>query len=233
MLYCTLLIVSVLFPYKIINFFGFPEPGGIFVFPLTYLLGGAIAEAYGRELALRMVYASIFCLVVFNILIAIIIRIPSVPDAPNQEVFINAFGHSIRLTIGCFVGLIFSDLTNVYRITKLKVVLGGRYFIQRCLWTTAISEAIFNISTYLITYLGVIPFNKVCLLMLDSWILKMMYSFFMILPLLFLMNFLKKSEGIDVYDVKDTNMSKLNPESLFMKLFDSKVNKNTLSKILD
>jgi len=220
MLYCTLLIASVLLPYKIINLFGFSEPGGIFIFPLTYLLGGAIAEAYGRTIALRMVYSSIFCLFALNIIVAIIIRIPSMPDAPHQEVFIQAFGQSIKLFIGCFVGLICSDLTNVYRITKLKVLFRGKYFAQRCLWTTAISEAIFNVTTYTITYVGVIPGNNVLKLMLYSWVLKMIYSIIMIFPLLLLMRFLKKAEGVDEYDVT-VDTSGFNPEFVFFKFLNA------------
>lgn len=218
MLYCTLLIASVLLPYKIINLFGFGLPGGIFIFPLTYLLGGAIAEAYGRVMALRMIYSSIFCLFLLNIIIAIIIRIPSMPGVPHQEVFLQAFGQSIRLSIGCFVGLISSDLTNVYRITKLKLLFGGKYFFQRCLWSTAISEAIFNMTTYFITYLGMMPLNNIFKLMFYSWVLKMIYSLIMIFPLLFLMNFLKTSEGIDIYDVDNDSLSKFNPEAIFIKL---------------
>jgi queuosine precursor transporter len=215
MFYCTLLTASILLPYKIINFFGFSEPGGIFIFPLTYLLGGAIAEAYGRAMALRMVYSSIFCLSVFTVIIAIIIRIPSIPNAPHQEVFIQAFGHGIRLTVGCFAGLLCSDLTNVYKITKLKLLFGGKYFVQRCLWSTAISEAIFNITTYTITYAGIIPTNNIFKLMVYSWILKMIYSLIMIFPLLLLMHFLKNAEDVDVYDVEDT-VSGFNLETVLL-----------------
>lgn len=215
MLYCTLLTVSVLLPYKIINIFGFSEPGGIFIFPMTYLLGGAIAEAYGRKMALRMVWSSVFCLLFFNLLLYIIIRIPSAPTATHQEVFLQAFGSSMRLFAGCFVGLLCSDLTNVYRITRLKLIFKGRYFIQRCLWTTAISEGIFNVVTYTITYFGVISTHNLYMLMIYSWCLKMIYSLLMILPLLYLMNFLKKAENVDVYDVKDA--SGYNPELVLLK----------------
>jgi len=215
MLYTTLLIVSVLLPYKIINVFGFSEPGGIFVFPMTYLLGGVIAEVYGRKLALRMVWSSIFCLLVFNLLVYMIIRIPSVAYAPHQDVFTQAFGSSMRLFIGCFFGLLFSDLSNVYRITRLKLFFKGKYFFQRCLWSTALSEAIFNLVTYIITYYAIIPNTRLYELMFYSWTLKMIYSFAMILPMIFLISFLKRSEGVDVYDVKDT--SSLNVKRIFFK----------------
>lgn len=225
MFYCTLLTASTLLPYKIINFFGFSEPGGIFIFPLTYLLGGAIAETYGRVMALRMVYSSIFCLFIFTTIIAIIIRIPSAPNIPNQEVFMQTFGHGFRLIIGCFVGLICSDLTNIYKITRLKLLFNGKYFIQRCLWATGISEAIFNITTYLITYWGVIPGQDIFKLVIYSWILKMIYSLIMIFPLLLLMNFLKRSEKIDIYDVNDDGL-KFNREALLSKFLRVSASRN-------
>ncbi len=216
MFYCTLLIASTLLPYKIINFFGFSEPGGIFIFPLTYLLGGAVAEAYGRDLALRMIYSSVFCLSAFTAIIAIIVRMPSVETAPHQEVFIQAFGHGIRLVGGCLIGLLFSDLTNIYKITRLKFFFQGKYFVQRCLWSTAISEIVFNIITYIITYFGVIPIKGILGLIISSWILKMVYSLIMIFPLLFLMNYLKRKEGINIYDTNKINY-KFDPELLFFK----------------
>lgn len=226
MLYCTLLTVSVLFPYKIINFFGYSEPGGILIFPITYLLAGVIADRYGRTLAIRMVYSSICCLLVFNILVAIIIRIPSMPDAPNQAVFSQAFGSSLRLSFGCIAGLFCSDLTNVYKITGLKLIFGGKYFIYRCLWSTAISEAIFNFITYLITYLTILPIMSIFKLMLYSWVLKIIYSLFMVFPLLLFMSYLKKAEGADIYDVKVANPW-INPEALLLKFLNA--SKNTHS----
>ena len=219
MLYCTLLIASVLLPYKIIDLFGFREPGGIFIFPFTYLLGGAIAEAYGRKMALRMVWSSVICLILFNIIIAIIIRIPSMPNTPHQGVFMEAFGSSARLALGCVVGLLFSDLTNIYRITRLKAIFKGKYFWQRCLWSTALSEAIFNLVCYTITYTGIMPWSLLYKMMCYSWALKMIYSFLMLIPLLNLMNFLKKAEGVDVYDVKDK--ISFNPEEIFLKFLNA------------
>lgn len=216
MLYCILLTASVLLPYKIINVFGFSAPGGIFIFPITYLLGGAIAETYGRKMALRMVWSSITCLFIFNLIIYVIVRIPSATNAPpHQEAFIYTFSSSLRLFFGCLVGLICSDLTNVYRITKLKLVFKGEYFIQRCLWSTALSEALFNIFCYTITYYGVIPNSELYGLMMYSWILKMIYSLLMIVPLLYLMKFLKAMEGADIFDV--TENSGYIPEAIFLK----------------
>lgn len=220
MLYCTLLTVSVLLPYKIINLFGFSEPGGIFIFPMTYLLGGAIAEAYGRKMALRMVWSSVFCLMLFNLLIFLIVRIPSAPTAPpHQEAFLYVFNSSIRLFLGCFIGLICSDLTNVYRITKLKLIFKGKYFALRCLWSTALSEAIFNIVCYTVTYYGVVSNSQLYKLMIYSWILKMFYSLIMIFPLLLLMKFLKDVDGVDVYDVKENNG--FTPEAVFLKFVNA------------
>lgn len=226
MLYCTLLIVSVLLPYKIINLFGMTVPGGIFIFPLTYLFGGAIAEVYGRTAAVQTIWASILCLAIFNFIVAVIIRIPSAPNVPNQEAFMQAFGYGFRLTIGCIVGLLCSDLTNVYRITRLRAIFKGRYFWQRCLWTTTLSEAIFNVVCYSITYLGVISNNTLYHLMIYSWLLKITYSFIMLFPLLYLMRYLKKAEGIDIYDVK--NINQFNIEEAVVKLFKNSVRLETV-----
>lgn len=220
MLYCTLLIASVLLPYKIISFFGFSEPGGILIFPLTYLLAGAVAEQYGRNLALKMVYTSIFCLIIFNLVTTLIVLIPSVPTAPNQNVFNEAFGHGMWLSIGCLVGLICSDLSNIYKITGLKLFFGGKYFIQRCLWSTAISEGIFNLLTYTITYFHVLPYKEILMLVLNSWILKLIYSILMVIPLLMLMAYLKKSEGNCSQEVNDPT-TWMNPEILLFGILNS------------
>lgn len=216
MIYCTLLIASVLLPYKIINFFGYSEPGGILIFPLTYLLAGAVAEQYGRNLAIKMIYTSIFCLILFNLIITLIIHIPSIPTAPDQDIFLKAFKNGIWLSLGCLVGLICSDLTNIYKITGLKFFFGGKYFIQRCLWSTALSEGVFNILTYSITYYHVLPYYMVLKLMFYSWVLKLIYSVLMIIPLLILMSYLKKMEGTNIVEQNDP-ISWLNPEIYLLR----------------
>lgn len=54
----------------------------------------------------------------------------------------------------------------------------------------------------------------------DSWTLKMIYSLIMIFPILLLMNFLKKSEGVDVYDVVDHKIETFNPEIVWFKFLN-------------
>ena len=220
LLYCTLLIFSVLMPHKIISVFGYTQPGGILSFPATYLLAGVIAEVYGRKESLKLIYISVFNLFIFNSLIFIVIRLPYDGSIQNQEAIMQVFGSSMQLFFGCFFGLLCSDLTNVYRITRLKFFFKGKYFAQRLLWSTAISEAIFNIVTYQITYFGVLDYDSIWKLILNSWILKMAYSLLMIIPLLFLMKFLKKSEGVDIYDI-NTLKNKIPSEILFFNLLKS------------
>ncbi|MCW5589859.1 MAG: queuosine precursor transporter [Legionellales bacterium] len=206
MLYSVLLIVSVLLPLKVINLFGLSEPGGILIFPTTYLLSGVVAEVYGRKLAVKMVISSILCLMLFNFLTYLIVMIPSAKIAPpHQEAYTLVFSHAPKLFLGCLVGLICSDLTNVYRLTRLKIIFKGKYFWQRCLWTTAISELLFNFFCYSITYYNSLNHYAIFKLMINSWLLKMIYSLLMIFPLLYFMIFLKKYEGCDIYDVKNSS----------------------------
>lgn len=215
LLYSTFLIFSVLIPRKIICVFGVNFPGGIFVFLFTYLLAGVIAEVYGRKNSVRLIAYSMINLFIFNLLIFITIRLPSPSSFTNQEEFMIVLGSSIQLFLGCFLGLLLSDLTNVYRLTRLKLFFHGKYFAQRLLWSTAISEAIFNVVTYQITYYGVLDEKEIWLLAWNSWVFKIIYSTIMLFPLLYLMKFLKRTEGIDVFDVTDDK--KTPPEAAFLK----------------
>lgn len=213
MLYCTALIFSVLLPYKIVDLFGFSLPGGAFIFPVTYLMSGAIAEVYGRKMALKMVWSSICCLFLFNLSLFIIIRVPSLssPSIPNQSIFTQTFGSSLRLFGGYFAGLICSDVSNVYRITRLKWLFKGKHFIFRCIWSAVISSAIFNVVTYSIMYIGVIHSEALYRLMVHSWALKTSYAVILAVPLLLLMRFLKKAEfGLGDNSIKSlSRLSKL------------------------
>ncbi len=218
MVYATILIISVLFPYRIIDFFNVNEPVGVFILPLNYILGCAIAEVYGRKLALKMMWSSIFCLFLSNLIIYIVVRLPSGHSAGNQQIFYDVFGSSMRFFFACFIGLVFSDLTNIYRITRLKLIFKGKYFIQRSLWVSMISEAIFNIITYTLCYFDKKSLIDIGHLIIYSWVFKVVYSLLLVLPLLYLMKFLKRVEKIDIYDV--TSLGRMNSEEVLLKFLN-------------
>ncbi len=61
MLYVTALLATVVLTYKMVAFGPLLEPGGVFIFPLTYFFGDVIAEVYGYKLSRQLVWNGLIC----------------------------------------------------------------------------------------------------------------------------------------------------------------------------
>jgi uncharacterized integral membrane protein (TIGR00697 family) len=202
MLYITLVIASVILAHRLSDYFGFLEPGGIFIFPISYFLGDIMAEVYGYKLSRQLIWSTIICVSIFSVLVTLVTNSPYPPIFHNAEAYKTVFGSSILLFLGLICGLFASDFTNIYALTKFKILLKGKHFIIRSIVSTAVCELVFNIVTYSFTYLGFVSFHYFIVLIINSWLFKVAYSLIAVIPSALLVGFLKKHENMDVYDYK-------------------------------
>ena len=72
---------------------------------------------------------------------------------------------------------------------------------MRSLFSTGIGELTFTIVAGSMAFFGVEPFGKAMLLMLNGYLFKMLYASIAVWPTVMLVNFLKRSEKVDAYDI--------------------------------
>lgn len=196
----TCMLVAMLLPYKIVQIGSFTFPGGVLIFPSSYIFSDVIAEVYGYKMARQLIWITIAAMCLFSTAIYFSIHLPSPPTWHLQHEYNVVLGSSLRAFVGFTVGLLISDFINVYAISKWKIMIKGRYFWLRSMGSTAIGEAAFSVVAGLILYTGKISFSTYLHLTASIWFFKVLYNGVAVYPAFLLAAFLKRREGVDVYD---------------------------------
>lgn len=198
--YITISITSLVLTYRLVVFGPFVLHGGSVIYPLSYILGDVITEVYGYKLSRQLIWISIICGFLFSFIAIIVIHLPAPGFWHNQKSFIQVLGHSLRFTTGGSIGVFVGSFVNIYIISKTKIYLHGKYFWLRGFFSSTFGEAIQSLIVVPFGFLGVVPLLKVITIMFTAFSFKMIYNLLAIGPANYLANYLKKREGIDIYD---------------------------------
>jgi uncharacterized PurR-regulated membrane protein YhhQ (DUF165 family) len=98
------------------------------------------------------------------------------------------------------LGLLVSSFVNIYLVSKWKILVKGRFFWLRSLGASAAGELCLSIIGFSIAFYGKIPYLNIVKLIFAAWLFKSAFTLVGIAPASFIANFLKKFEGIDVFD---------------------------------
>ena len=115
------LVISNLAAVKIWNLFGIPVDGGLIIFPLSYVLGDAAVEIYGKKTARFLIYLVTALNILSVLVFTAVIALPAFPGWNGQEAFAATLGSSARITIASLTGFVASSLSNNWLFVRMKV----------------------------------------------------------------------------------------------------------------
>lgn len=127
---------------KQMDFGGWVVDGGVFLFPLTYLLGSIISEVYGFKAALRAVFMGFTVMVVGAIVFGLVTISPALGGSHNQEAFEILFGWDgvyVRILAASLIGFVLGQTMNSLIIVKIKQRFG-----ESNLWARIMSSTVFG-----------------------------------------------------------------------------------------
>lgn len=210
MIQLSFLLACHLLVHKLVLIGGVVFSASTLVFPFTYFFGDVIAEVYGYKVSRQLIWATFFCMLLFDLIPALLIRLPSPAFWHFGPDYSTVVGQLPRTFLGDFIAINVGQFVNVYALTKLKVLMNGRNFPLRSLLSTLIGEGVFTILAFMIMFFGVNNIHVIIEAMLFSYIFKAICAFVAVYPAYLFSNYLKYTEQIDVFDVS-TNF---NPFSL-------------------
>ena len=127
--YVALLCVTVSFANDFNEFFGLILPGGIYVFPLTFIICDVVSEVYGYKLASLFIWIGIISELIFASLSEIIILIPHPDFFIHGADYTTVFSPTMRYVLAGMAGFFVGEFINIYLLAKWKIKLKGRLFI--------------------------------------------------------------------------------------------------------
>ena len=193
--------------------FCFSATTGLFIFPVSYLIGDILTEVYGYARSRRIIWTGFTCLFVANLLILLFRAMPADPSWGLEDEFTKIFSMSFRLSMASMIAYFFGEFTNSFVIAKLKVITKGKYQALRIIGSTAAGELVDSILILFIGFYG----NPGYPLELLGKILVVNYSFKVVWEIIAypltsqLLKYLKKEENEDYFDT-DTDFNPFHHE---------------------
>lgn len=138
--FCTLLLVSNIGATKGIQFGPVLTDGGVFVFPLTYVIGDILTEVYGLRAARRAIFLGFLMTLVSTLTFWLVMISPGAQGYTGQEAFQTVFGVVPRILLASVAGFVVGELLNSYVVVAMKARSGERRLWNRLFSSTVVGE---------------------------------------------------------------------------------------------
>jgi queuosine precursor transporter len=151
-----LLLISNIGAVKLIEFGPIITDGGVFLFPLVYIVGDILSEVYGFKAARKAIFIG-FAMSILAALTFWLVQISPPAEAwSNQEAFESVLGFVPRIVLASVAGYLVGQLLNAWVLVKIKERTQEKALWLRLLGSTIIGEFADTIVFCTIAFYGVI-----------------------------------------------------------------------------
>jgi uncharacterized integral membrane protein (TIGR00697 family) len=176
------------------------------LFPITYIFGDIFTEVYGYSASRRAIWFGFFASAILALLTYICVIIPPAPEYTNQAAFETIFKPVGRVVAGSLLAFWCGEFANSFTLAKLKLVTKGRYLWTRTIGSTVVGQAVDTTIVILFIFYGTATAGTMFRLIVSGYVIKVVYETLMTPVTYVVVNFLKRSEGVDFFDYS-TNFS--------------------------
>ncbi|MCE2706742.1 MAG: queuosine precursor transporter [Proteobacteria bacterium] len=198
MISITMMIIAMLFAYRIIKIGPIMAPGGVFIFAITYTMADIITEVYGLPMVKQVIWSTFFCIIFFNLVSFFLIKLPVATSLEYKKAYDLVFGHNLYLLFGFSISFIISDFANAFAINKWKILFQGKYFWLRSIASSIIGESLFGIIAAALMYSNYLSSSALIHVVISTWFCKVITAIIIAYPANILVEILKKVEETDL-----------------------------------
>jgi uncharacterized integral membrane protein (TIGR00697 family) len=207
-IFITCLLIANIIAVKLVNVFGLTVPAGIIIFPISYICGDVLTEVYGYRRARQVIWLGFGC----NLLAVIAIWagqvLPGAAFWDAQPAYERILGFTPRLLGASFCAYLLGEFANSFVLAKMKVMTQGRWLWSRTIGSTIVGEGLDSLIFVTIAFWGIIPPAGLLSAIVTQWLFKVAYEALATPVTYAVVGFLKRQEGLDVYD-RDTSFNPL------------------------
>lgn len=154
--FVSLLLISNIGAVKLIQFGGFITDGGLFLFPLVYIIGDILSEVYGFKAARRAIYTAFAMAILASFTFWLVQISPPASDWPNQESFEAVLGFVPRIVLASIIAFFVGQLLNAYVLVKIKDRTKEKSLWLRLMGSTVVGQFVDTLIFCTIAFYGVI-----------------------------------------------------------------------------
>ena len=182
--------------------------GAQLLFPITYIFGDIFTEVYGYGGARRAIWVAFLANVLMGFFALFMVWLPAAPAWPkeNQRAFEIVFGNTLRGILASLAAFWIGEFVNSFVMAKMKLWSGGRWLWTRTIGSTVAGQAVDSLVVTFGLFAFTLPVRTIFVMVGSGYLFKVLYEATMT-PLTYaIVAFLKREEGVDVYD-EGTNFS--------------------------
>ena len=205
-IFVVVLLVSDLIAQKICAIGSRRISAALLLFPITYIFGDIFTEVYGYAGSRRAIWIGFFSLGLLALMSLFAVWVPPAPEWRNQAAFSAVFSFVPRIFAASLTAFWAGEFVNSYVMAKMKLWTDGRYLWTRTVGSTVAGQAVDTTIVILLTFAGTQSLTTIGNIVISSYLFKVAYEVLATPFTYLIVNFLKKAEGVDVYD-RDTDFN--------------------------
>ena len=164
------------------------------------MLNDILTEVYGFTAGRKVVWTALACNLALSSYLYIATQFKPSSHSNNHEAFEIVFSLSPKIFIASMMSYLIGELINAVIISRLKIRFKGRMFALRAIFSTAIGSFIESTIFCLIAFFYLLPLVEVLKMASTLTAIKVLYEILAMPVSIILVRFLKKSEGIDIFE---------------------------------
>jgi uncharacterized integral membrane protein (TIGR00697 family) len=201
-IFIVVLVISNLVGQKICAFGPFRVSGAQLLFPITYIFGDIFTEVYGYGGSRRVIWVGFAANALMAGLGNVIVALPAAPEWPNQQAFATVFHQVPRLVVASLIAYWCGEFANSYTLAKMKLFTKGKYLWTRTVGSTVVGQAVDTAIVMIVAFGGELPLRVIASLIFSGYLFKVVYEVLATPATYAIVNFLKRTEGLDTFDYK-------------------------------
>lgn len=199
-LFATCLLISNILASKIMMIGTWSAPAGVLIFPIAYIINDVMVEVWGFQKARLIIWAGFGVNVLAVLFFSLAITVTAAPFWENQDAFASVLGSTPRIVGASMLAYLLGSFLNAWVMSKFKVLTKGKGFSVRAIFSTLVGEGADSMIFISIAFAGIFPFKVLLIMIGTQAIIKTAYEI-AVLPLtIWVVNKVKKLEGIDTFD---------------------------------
>jgi hypothetical protein len=199
-IYVVVLLISNLVGQKTSAFGPFRVSGAQLLFPITYIFSDIFTEVYGYAASRRAIWIAFMASILMAVMGMFMVWIPPAEGFKNQAAFEAVFGAVPRMVAASLAAFWAGEFTNSFVLAKMKVWTGGRWLWTRTVGSTVAGQLVESIIVTFGFFYGRESVPHILQIILSGYVAKVLYEAAATPLTYFVVNRLKKSEGVDVFD---------------------------------
>ncbi|WP_203455083.1 queuosine precursor transporter [Legionella sp. MW5194] len=181
-LYVTSLLANLAVGYRYISLGSLTQSGGIFIFPISFIISDIITEIYGSELAGKLVRYGIVCQFIFAIYACIVIHTPAPYFLQNKELYALVFSPYLNFALASSISIWIGSKINIVLLSKFSEFSGGKCFAVRSFLASTAGEFLVTGISMIIANYSKLSLDNLIYMIGCCFVVKTIISFVAIWP---------------------------------------------------